>query len=180
MLINTAYSQNTSHGAFGALEFKSLGYKNQAAVFTGGRFGWVINNKYIIGAGYYSLATSLKLNYESAPKAAFDNFNYGGLEFEYTFLDLKPCYASFALLLGGGGITIFMPNVSPGNDIRTTLNLLVYEPRICFEYSIFNWLNTSIGFSYRFVANLDGAYGIMNNDVSGFTGSISFRFGDYR
>jgi hypothetical protein len=73
-----------------------------------------------------------------------------------------------------------LPVDAPAKKVRMTLNLLVYEPRLCFEYSIAPGLNASLGISYRFVTNLTGIYGIYNNDFSGPTGSVSIRFGDYR
>ncbi len=174
------FSQNVSHGTFGALEMKSLSYKKQNAFFVGGRFGWVINKKYVIGAGYYSLINSLDVKSNEYPGEEFDNLNYGGLELEYYYFNSNKIHASASLLLGGGGVTIYLPAETSAKKIKMTLNLLVYEPRLCFEYSIAPWLNASFGISYRLVTNLDGIYGIYNKDFSGPTGSVSIRFGDYR
>lgn len=180
MISAPLFPQSTTHGAFGALEMKTLSYKGQNVFFAGGRFGWVINKNYVIGAGYYTILNSLDVKSKEYPDEEFDNLNYGGLELEYYYLNSGNIHASFSTLLGGGGVTVLLPVESPAKQIRMTLNLLVYEPRLSFEYTLAPWLNASFGVSYRFVTNLTGIYGIYNSDFSGPTGSISLRFGDYR
>jgi hypothetical protein len=159
---------------------KTLSFKDQNALFIGGRFGWVIDKNYVVGAGYYTLANTLDIKNPAIPGEGFSNLNYGGLEFEYYYFNSAPYHLSVSMLLGGGGVTVLVPFDNTGRKNTMTLNLLVYEPRICFEYSPLNWLNISTGVSYRVVTNLSGIYGVENKDLTGVTGSLSFRFGDYR
>ena len=180
LIFSEAEAQETTHGAFGALEMKTLSYKNQNELFLGGRFGWVINKKFVVGGGYYSLINSLDINTAEYNNQEFHTLNYGGLELEYYLLSSGKLRPSISVLCGGGGVTLLIPSGVQDKKIRTTLNLNVYEPRLNFEYSLYNWLNIAAGVSYRFVTNLDGLYGIYNKDLSGVNGSLSFRFGDYR
>jgi len=176
----TSFPQETTDGAFGALEFKSMTFKSHEKLLTGGRFGWVINKTFSIGGGYYVMSSDVNIDDKEAAGADVNNLNYGGLEFEYYYLNKSPFHSSVSLLLGGGGIAVEIPSEGRATPIKTTLNLLIYEPKVSAEYTVVKWFNVSAGISYRFVTNLKGELGINNKDLSGLSGCISFRFGDYR
>ncbi len=179
LLCSEAFAQEFTHGAFGAIEIKNLSYKGETPALVGGRFGWVLDNTFVVGVGYYALTSHLKLDPSEAPDAEFNNMNYGGLDFEYLF-NKDNFTASVSMLLGGGGISLFVPSDFPGKKTSASLDLLVYEPGINCGYTVQKWFIIFAGVSYREFTNLHGLYGISNKNLSGFSGSLSFRFGDFK
>ena len=50
-------AQGFESGAFGAPVIKYTRISDQSALIIGGKWGWVINKRFAIGTGFYSLVT---------------------------------------------------------------------------------------------------------------------------
>jgi hypothetical protein len=62
------------------------------------------------------------------------------------------------------------------------LNYLLHDvlsPEVGFEVNFFRWLRISAGAGYRFVNGLDNTMNIRNDDISGPTGTLTFKIGGF-
>lgn len=178
---NPFYAQENNSGAFGApvVKFSSLAGKD--AVFTGGRFGWIINKSIVLGGGFYSLVNSVKTG-QVDPVSGQDvrlGLNCGGLEFEYIFFPESKFRASVEMFFAGGGVTFSVPDKSVAHTSYYSDDLLLWEPQVNVEYEIVDWLHIGTGVSYRIITGFDAANGIYRDDLKGLSALITFKFGRY-
>lgn len=181
IFFNTTNAQSNSYGAFGAVSFKYSSIANQNAAFVGGRFGWIINNRIVLGGGYYALLGSKISNYIdhlNGGSPSF-NFNYGGLELEYIFLSEKPLHFSISMLFAGGGLYFNPPSISLPHENYFSQDLLVWEPALNIEANSVKWLHIDLSLSYRLISSLQDTYGITKADLKGFAVGIIFKLGSY-
>ncbi len=181
-LIKPAFAQqNDNNSAFGAPVIKFTSLAGQSSVMFGGRFGWMINKSIVLGGGIYGLVSKVKTGMTD-PISGQDvllGFNCGGLEFEYVFLSEKPVHFSIDMLFAGGGITYSVTNKSVDHTSYFSQNLLLWEPQFNIEYEVVDWLHLAAGVSYRIITSYKGYYSISQDDLKGFSGLITFKFGRY-
>ena len=180
LIISTAsfFAQGFESGAFVSPVFKYTRFINQEALVIGGKGGWIINKKFVLGAGYYVLTSDVKTSYHDAQnhQDVMMNFNYGGLEFEYLFLYDSKFNISLDMLLGGGGESFYIQNNSKNYG---TANLLKWEPQLSMEIELYTWLHADAGISYRMISSNYEIYNVSRNDLQGINVLLNFKIGEY-
>lgn len=175
--------ENTSHSAYGAIEFGVSKILTKTGLCLGVKGGWVIGHTFVIGAEYAKLINSITTevsiygnNYK--PKI---NFSYGGLFFEYIFFFDKPIKVSAKMLFAGGAARFFSdnPDYPIPNNLQFAANCLIWQPVINVEIKLYDWLNVSAGFGYRYVTDMGNFNGYGNNDFKSLTWLLVFKFGEY-
>ncbi len=171
-------AQSCENGAFGAPVLKFTNIAGQTGLIAGGKAGWIINKRIVLGAGYYVLTNEVSSDYmvQPANQDLLIDFNYGGLEFEYLLLYESNYNLSLSMLLGSGGLNFYLKD---NNTKFSNRNLLVWEPQISFEVKLNEWLHTDIGISYRMISSYTDVYNITREDLQGITGTLTVKLGEY-
>jgi len=179
LLIGSLNAQGFESGAFGAPVFKYTHLANQPALMVGGKGGWIINRRFVLGAGIYALTSDVKSPYiiEQSSQSLMFNFNYGGLEFEFLLLPQSKYNLTFDMIFAGGGVEFYNPNKS--STKYGSVDLLVWEPGLNFEAELFKWLHADAGISYRIISSYKETYNITKDDLQGLSFLLTFKFGAY-
>ncbi len=171
-------AQSCDNGAFGAPVLKFTKISGSSGIIAGGRAGWIINKRLVIGAGYYALANEVNSNYLIQPgnKDPLIDFSYGGLEFEYLLLYETTYNLSLSMLFGSGGLNFYLRE---NNTKFSNRNLLVWEPQISFEVKLNEWIHADAGISYRMISSYAEIYNVTREDLQGITGILTLKLGSY-
>ena len=172
----TAIAQESRQDAFISPVFKFQSAFNHASYVGGVRFGWVINNKIVIGGGFYSSLSSLLAgtpNSTDNPEALL-SFNMGGLEVEYIFFKNESNHTSFLFFSGGSGLYYTTPDKSRINYSSETF--LVWEPQIYSEVNLQKWLRIGVGVGYRFVSYTNQPAIRNGEQLKGMFGLLEIKF----
>ncbi len=171
-------AQKCDNSAFGAPVFKYSSIAGKLALITGVKGGWIINKRFILGAGYYVLSSNVSSDFTDTEynKNLLIDLNYGGLEFEYLLLYDSKYNMTINMLLAGGGLNFYLNDISKKFSYR---NLLVWEPQVNFEIEILNWLHADAGVSYRLVSPYKDVYNISGDDLQGLNVILTLKLGKY-
>jgi hypothetical protein len=171
-------------GAYIAPVLKFTSMNGQGSNLLGVKGGWVINNRFVIGAEYYALNSNNNANWINPANGipTLIKFTTGGLNFEYILFHRNGFSASAEMFMGGAGLNI-QPSVYYGSDF------LIWEPQLNANFDLNYWSHLSLGISYRTTSALDtylldGSGNLPPLDFSikslrGWTFNISFLFGMY-
>lgn len=179
ILISAAVpAQSGEHGAFGAPVFKYTRVVGKPALITGIKGGWIINKRFVLGAGYYVLTSSVRSDFRDTEydQDLMIDLNYGGLDFEYLLLYDSKYNLTINMLFAGGGLNFYLNDISKKFSYS---NLLVWEPQVNFEIEILNWLHADAGVSYRLVSSYKDVYNISRDDLQGLNVILTFKLGKY-
>lgn len=155
-------------GAYGAVRGQLSSFDGKLAVYAGGYGGVLLNKKFMLGAGHYSLVNNMKVNDQTNRKW---DFWYTGLVFEYVHNSDKLFHWSAGTLLGGGRLA---EREDIGSDRRhdrertithSRSGAYVAEPFVNAELNITPWMRIVAGGSYRQVLGLSGV-ALGNDKVS--------------
>lgn len=178
----TLISGSVTHGGFGGPELKFSSVAGSPAVWVGGRGGWIINiNQYhaiSIGGGGYGLVSDHKPGFhptESDPLFALSG--YGGFILEYTNRSYKLAHVTISSLIGAGGVSLRDSGYEPVN-VDDNNPFFVFEPAVNLELNITSFFRIAAGAGYRFTNGITD-FGFSDSDFSGFTGTITFKFGGF-
>lgn len=171
-------AQNCESGAFGAPVFKYTRVAGKPALITGIKGGWIINKRFVLGAGYYVLASGVRSDFTDAEynQNLMVDLNYGGLDFEYLLLYNSKYNVTINMLIAGGGLSFYLNDISKKFSYR---NLLVWEPQLNVEIELYEWLHADAGVSYRLVSSYKDVYNISRNDLQGLNVIMTFKLGTY-
>lgn len=184
-------SSEYSSGGFGAPVLKYTTLNNQSSLLMGGRGGWVLNHSLSIGGGFYGLASEVPVDVIESDIFSKDldnlQFMYGGFEIEYIFAPLSIFHVSVYTLLGMGNISY--RNISQDNfddynngyhmdNLFTGNHFFVAEPALNIEVNVTTFFHLALGASYRYT-NGANYQAISDDDVSGFNGMLTFKFGKF-
>jgi hypothetical protein len=127
-------------------------------VLTGGYGGVLLNGKWMLGAGAYSLVNNIALPGVNANGTTdYLNLWYTGLVVEYIHNSDKLIHWTAGTLIGGGGVSRRDKHRFDNNGDHNDYNydrsgLFVAEPFANLEINIIKNLRFDIGASYRVVA----------------------------
>ncbi len=169
-------SGDIDNGGFGGPELRYSSIHDESALFVGGRGGWLINHRYVLGLAGYGLATDV-----DAPGALASNydirFGYGGPFFEVIFAPMKVAHFSFMTLFGAGGLN-YREKTQHMTWAGETNAVFVAEPSLMIELNVTKFMRIDFGAGYRFVAGTT-IEGLTNRDVRGFSGVFGLKFGKF-
>ena len=170
-------SQNNPHlfnweiGGYVSPELRMTAVNGDFAMLMGGRGGLIINHKWVIGAGGWSVINNLKLNKNNQNLTQL-NMKYGGVFLAYIFTPEHPIHFGLDLLLGGGKASI--KEIDSTREISLD-RFFAIEPGASVILTVSQYVRVSLGANYRFIsqANLEN---IGNSDLSGpaLHGTIKF------
>ncbi|NOX17646.1 MAG: hypothetical protein GXO87_05115 [Chlorobi bacterium] len=171
------------NGGFGGPVIKMGQINDQLGLFIGGRGGWIINHSFVIGGGGYGLVNGVSAQVNAEGGEDEITMGYGGVEFEYIVNSNKLSHFTVYSLFGAGGYNYRNKykdydrnNVSAMHDSET---FFVIEPAANLEINFTKFFRMSLGVGYRFVTGTTGGGFISDSDLSGFSGTIAFKFGRF-
>jgi hypothetical protein len=182
--IKTLFGGEVSAGFYGSYDMKLTAFNSNAGLMTGGKGGWIIDHKFVIGGGGYGLSTRSPFdvsNTGSGDSIANLSCGYGGLLLEYILWPTKPVHVSFPIMIGAGGVNIyesseaFFSEYSIGRLLERS-SVFVAEPGANLELNLLKWFRFGLGLSYRYVygSNLKN---VSDNELSNLSMNFCFTFG---
>lgn len=187
----TLFDAPVEHGGFGALVTKVTPVRGELGVMVGGYGGWLINHRFMIGAGGYGLTNNVRASAEAESHYSIDGerlyleFGYGGLMFEYIYAPHKLVHLNLHTLIGAGGVNYredwhdYVDGDSNRRRYGRGNAVFVVEPTLSVEVNVTTWFRIAAGGSYRFVGGIDDLIGIESTDLAGPSGTLSLKFGKF-
>ncbi|MEO1052031.1 MAG: hypothetical protein AAFX87_15470 [Bacteroidota bacterium] len=181
--IKSIFSKGTKVQGFGSFDMKITEMVDDVTLLLGGHGGLIINKHTIVGIGGYGITTNNRFR-GIVPNEDLDLFGgYGGLVLGYILAPREIVHISFPVLIGAGGLEVsdgdfFSP--SPG-DLGTIVErsaFFIVEPGAEAEINVTKFFRIGLGASYRLITGTD-LTNISDDDVSGLSGQISFKFGNF-
>ena len=174
---------DVEYGAFSGAVLKSTSISGNSAWLVGGRCGWIVNHSFVIGGGGYGLASDIPASKEAHKIYPGRNLEmelaYGGLELEYIYRSNKLVHISLYSLIGAGNIGYGDESASnEDNDFDKKDTVFVIEPAVNGTLNATKWFRISAGISYRMISDFQLA-GVDEANVSGVSGTLTFRFGKF-
>jgi hypothetical protein len=170
--------KSARHGWWGAPVVQVSTVRDRAAVFVGGRGGWLLGGRLTLGGGGFGLATRIP-----APRGAGRSgenldlgMGYGGGWLEYTFSPSRLVHVSVGTLVGGGALSLEWHDggsYDGGGD-----GFFVAEPAVLAELNVAGSVRLDVGAAYRRVFGASVA-GLSNSDVSGVSAVLAVKFGRF-
>ena len=181
LLTCSAYAQDappdgdygTRNDIFGAPAFEFSQINGEFAFLAGGRFGWIINHQYVIGAEGYWLANDVPGPSTSSGQKPDLAMGFGGLTLEYILSPYNAVHFSVSNLIGLGAVRYDYTAAADNDD-----TYWVDEPMLNVYFRITQYFKIGVGVGYRYVADVD-LERLEDKDLSGFVGKISLNFGTY-
>ena len=144
-------SGDVEHGGFDSPSVKITNINGENAVLVGGRGGWIVNHKFVLGAAGYGLASNIY------PKGSdtirrYMEMGYAGLDLEYITYSDHLVHLSLELLIGGGGI-----RYKEDDDFdfgKPSDAFFILEPGINVNLNVTQFFRISCGASYRHISGL--------------------------
>ncbi|MCW3463166.1 hypothetical protein [Chitinophaga nivalis] len=151
----------TKVGGYGTALGKITGFDGTVAIMTGAYGGVLLNKKFLLGAGAYSLINKLEAKASDGGKY---NLWYTGFVFEYVHHSDKLFHWSAGTLIGGGGLTEQGKKYKVWEDgwekdkyrYTTAHGFFVAEPFVNVELNISRNIRLVGGGSYRFAVGAGG------------------------
>jgi hypothetical protein len=179
--VETLIPEEISSGGYGGPALSYSRILGGDAIFFGGKGGWIINHRFVLGGGGFALTSRVPLP-EGAPNIGEElqlDFSYGGIWLEYIFLPKKLVHGSIGTLLGGGSMAYSRVRRVEHEDRKVESDVVfVAEPILAAELNISRFLRFSAGVGYRYVGSVR-LTGLRQEDVSRVTGSVMLKFGEF-
>ncbi len=173
----TLIGGKVSHGGFGGPVFGFTRLNGESSAIVGGRGGWLINHRLVIGGGGMGIATQVAVPSGTTPNDADHQlaFGYGGLWTEYIIAPSRLVHGSLGVMVGGGGLALHRFRGGPIEDIQTDPVFLL-DPTASVEVNLISFIRLTLSVNYRVVTDVDLA-GLTAADVGGFGVGGMLKFG---
>jgi hypothetical protein len=169
-------SGDLTHGGYGGPVVRFTSIRGEGAVMAGGRGGWIINHRFVLGGAGYGLTSTVDARTPGPFGEPYLEFSYGGVTLEYVINSDRVVHGSVELLVGSGSISRRMEWDGDRGGPEDVISVI--EPGATVDLNVTPWFRLSAGASYRFVSG--SRRGIATNaDVSSASGSLIFRFGKF-
>jgi hypothetical protein len=167
----TLFRGDFESGGYCGPSFKFTAIEDDFAYLAGIGGTWLIDHRVTLGGAFYWLESDIETTVSGTVHDI--DMGYGGFELGYVFLPERLVHFNVHTLIGGG-------EVSSENSITDDSEddgFFVVEPNLDMELNVTSWFRLLSGVSYRFVDGVQGVPGISDNDLRGFSGVISLKFG---
>ncbi|HKI46393.1 MAG TPA: hypothetical protein VKA08_13775 [Balneolales bacterium] len=176
----TLVSNHIGSGGFGGPVLKISSISGEAALFVGGRGGWIIklnpSSSFVIGGGGYGLSTDVEANNIFINnRQQYVSVGYGGLELEYVHQSYRLVHFSLQSLIGAGSAGY--QNKDRENRSNSD-SFFVWEPGVNVLLNVTHFFRIGTGLGYRLTSG-SHLLEASDSDLSGVTGIITFKFGKF-
>jgi hypothetical protein len=145
---------------------------DEFAFFAGGRLGWIINSRYVLGLEGHWLVNDVPGPSTRTGLRPDLAMKYGGITLEYIIRPEDVVHFSLSSLFAMGSVEY---DFSPARDDDT---YWVVEPALNVYLSLTQYLQLGLGVGYRYVSDVDLDV-LEGEDLSGVAATLSINFGTY-
>jgi hypothetical protein len=176
----TLLSGQLTHGGFGGPMMAYTRINGDDALVMGGRGGWLINHRLVIGGGGWGVTNrvSVPAGAIADPKDYQLTFGYGGLWTEYVVAPSRLVHGSVGTLIGAGGLGYHRFRNGDSHADMESDAVFVLEPTVGAELNLISFMRLALFASYRLVRGVDLAE-LDGGDLSGFAGGAMLKFGKF-
>lgn len=166
------------NGGWGGPVVQISTLRDRAAVFVGGRGGWLVDGRLTIGGAGFGLANRIPAPAEvEGPGEELDlEMGYGGAWIEYTISPLRLLHVSVGTLVGGGGLSLAWRD--GGSYGSRSDGFFVAEPAVIAELNLAKHVRANVGAAYRWIVGAD-MQGLSYRDVAAFSVVAALKFGKF-
>ncbi|WP_425390013.1 hypothetical protein [Ekhidna sp.] len=185
--IKSLLSKQNDLNAFGAGDLKVGDLMGERALLVGAYGGFIINRRYLFGVAGYGIVTNVEFDGlvqgQTEEKKLNLHGGYGGIIIGWTIAHKELVHLSIPIVLGAGSFEVddkdFFVN-NPADSEFTIENSVFFiaEPGIEAEFNITKYFRLGAGVTYRYISGTELA-NVKDEDVTGTTAMISFRFGRF-
>lgn len=185
--VKSLLSQKNDLNAFGAADLKVGDFKGERGLLVGAYGGFVINRRYLFGVAGYGLVTNVEFEGLVPGATETKNLNlhggYGGILIGGMIAHKELIHISIPIVLGAGSFEVvdkdfFINNPADSEFTIENTVFFVAEPGIELEFNITKYFRLGAGATYRYISGTE-LENVRDEDVSGTTAMISFRFGRF-
>jgi hypothetical protein len=154
----------------------------RVALFTGAEGAWLVNHRFVLGAGGFALATPNVRNAGSALRDAKGRhpalaIGYGGVILGYVHRPASLVHVGAQTLVGGGGVTYRSRDERPLAGAPDAA-FFVAEPSAEVEMNVAPHVRVGVGAGYRLVSGLRFD-GLSAADLRGAVGALTVKVGRF-
>jgi len=132
------------------------------------------------GGGGYGLVSKIKAPENGKNgETLYYQMGYGGLVLEYVNNSRQLTHYTFSTLIGAGGLS-YTYKMGKGDwpfDYAED-TFFIIEPEINVELNVSSHFRVGLGVGYRWISGLD-LKGITDQDLSGVSANLTFKFGSF-
>lgn len=169
-------------GGYGGPMLSFTSINGEAAVLVGGRGGWIINHRFVLGGGGYGLSTNLRADVQGPQgEELFLEAGFGGVLLEYYFHPQRLLHFSLQTFIGGGSVTYSDRNQNTDDDTDEPYgmdNFFYCEPGVTLTLNVTSFMRLGGGVSYRYVNGVSLAP-LKNSDLAGPAVNVFLNFGSF-
>jgi hypothetical protein len=170
--------RDVDHGGFGGPVVRLTVVDGDFGVMTGGRGGWIIDHRFVLGGGGYGLVTELETELPGPPDGSGNptyvtekiDVGYGGFIIEYVVASDRLIHCTFEGLIGAGGASTRLGDRDEA--------FFVAEPGANLVLNVTRFIRAGLGASYRYVGGL-GLGELDSADLRGAAVVLSLKFGSF-
>lgn len=181
----TLLGNGTKVRGFGSLDMRMTKFNNDLGLVMGAHGGIILNNHFVIGLGGYGLSSNFVIEESENFDELFLYGGYGGLILGAIFSPKEVIHIYIPVLIGAGGMEVtdrnFLNHFNRPYGFGTYLEntaFFVVEPGVEIEVNVTRFFKIGLGASYRLVRESDLTL-LSNEDLSGFSGGLSLKFGKF-
>ena len=152
-------------------------FNGQSTITDGFRAEWILNKKWIIGwHSYKTKGSNIDTPISSDENEIYMSIGYRGVNIGRMFNPDKLIHWGVEGLIGWGDIDYHQDN----SDKEWREDYFYAAQASAFmEINVVSWFRIMAIAGYRIVQSVD-RQGLANSDISGLSGGITFRFGNFR
>lgn len=189
----TIFGNVNSSGGYGAPELKFSNVNQKNSLLMGGKGGWIIGHRFVLGGGGYGLVTNNTFPYtenvggmDSTRDYRVD-MGYGGLMLEYIVMPQSAVHLTVPVLIGAGGASLayrisdeptFQPDDWTNWQYTESSAFFFIEPGVGLELNMTRFFRLDLGVSYRYIAGTS-LERLTDSDLSDFSLNLALKFGKF-
>jgi hypothetical protein len=176
--------KDLSHGGFGAPEIKISDVDGHSRLFTGAKAAWIVDHGFYLGVGGYGMTWGIDAPPDEYGDKQYLHMGYGGVLMGYTFFSNWLVHANIEHIIGAGGYGLVNNAFGDENferhmDRNNANAFFVWDPQVTMELNVAKYFRVTAGVGYRALAIPREKHGFSSQDLSGITGSLSFKAGKF-
>ena len=185
--IKSLLGKENDLNGFGAMDLKVGDFVDERALMMGAYGGFIINRRYLFGLAGYGILTNVEFEGSIPGETETKPLNlyggYGGILIGLTIAPRELIHVSIPIVLGAGSFEIsdkdFFVN-NPADSEFTVENsaFFIIEPGLELEFNITRYFRIGAGATYRHIAGTE-LVNVSDEELRGFSGVMSFRFGRF-
>lgn len=190
---HTIFGNVNSSGGYGAPELKFSNVNIKNSLLMGGKGGWIIGHRFVLGGGGYGLVTNNTFPYtenvggvDSVRDYRID-MGYGGLLLEYIAFPKNAIHFTVPVLIGTGGASLAYKISDEPEYIEDDWTNWQYtessafffiEPGLGLELNMTRFFRLDLGVSYRYISGMN-LKRLKEQDFNDFSLNLALKFGKF-